>query len=429
MTIRIMDVALSIIGGAKVQNNFSKKNKQLSIIVIIVSTVLIFSGTGFFIAWTVAKREMPAAREVKQTADITEQQDTEKTNKTENTKNDVSAAGIEIINDESAVQKSLNDITPLPDKPAKEEKSPANKKYGNSIYNPVLFGQIYDENILNSPLLYFTKGSEIKYIALLDNYGFTNPMLVQKEAPYLFAMANGCIFHKSEGIKGPVARKNLDSFEDKVLTEGSLDFVIDGKYVYYVSTQDYKLKKVSVDGGTPVVLLDDEISNLYIDGLWLYFSNEADGNKLYRIGTDGLSKVKVMDEPYINYVVQGDYIYFTQKNIKDNQYVYDLVKYKIGGAERKVLNENGPRAMYIKLYDDWVYFIENSGGPNWVHRVKTNGTQLQDFNVSDVFNFQVSKDYIYYVKNEGAGVSPAIIYDLNTGKQYEIKSGSVKRYR
>jgi hypothetical protein len=123
-------------------------------------------------------------------------------------------------------------------------------------------------------------------------------------------------------------------------------------------------------------------------GNWIYYKNLSDDNRIYKIKTNGSENQKISYNSCAKLIVYGDYIYYT--NSSDG---YSLYKFAVnnGGAETKIIDE---QIFEFNVSDEYIYY--NSRYDKKFYKVKTDGTNKTKISDIDVNNFVIDNEWIYY---------------------------------
>lgn len=216
-----------------------------------------------------------------------------------------------------------------------------------------------------------------------------------------FSVIDNQIYYTEE--RWDIHKINFDGTGNTTLTTGGvLNFVVDQNYIYYVSYKDTKLYKIKPDGTDRQLISDDTAHSMIIDNGWLYYANGSDSNKLYKIKIDGTSRTKLDNNTRVSSIdTEGDFIYYIQNSDDSNNDSDIIYKIKKNGTMKTKLSDE--KAYYMKVYDGYIYFIQNGCGPNFIHKVKVDGTESKELPVTDIRCFSIYNDMIFSVSIAGQG--------------------------
>jgi hypothetical protein len=134
-----------------------------------------------------------------------------------------------------------------------------------------------------------------------------------------------------------------DGTDVKMLVEGTnhTSFgcvnVVNGYIYYTINDNDVvntnELCKVDINGFRKQKLVDGCFSYFNVNGDWIYYCNENDGNKLYKVSTNGSGKKKLCEDECQEIHVVGEWVYYLKPSKKDRQ--FDRYRIRIDGAKRQ----------------------------------------------------------------------------------------------
>lgn len=206
---------------------------------------------------------------------------------------------------------------------------------------------------------------------------------------------------------------NKDGTEREPVNDsiGANTMVIKDRWIYFSNTKDLaRIYKMKLDGSELQKITDDTSVNFVIDGDWIYYSNESDpfdGNTaeeghshLYKIKTDGTGRQKVADMVSWCVSTRGDYVYFINSTEQGPLY---RIKKDGSGEPEKIIDK--PIQHYY-FTDDSIYFTGMSVELLGFYKADLNGKnikQIIDSETGEPYNkpcYSISRigDWMYFVE-------------------------------
>ena len=128
------------------------------------------------------------------------------------------------------------------------------------------------------------------------------------------------------------------------------------------------------------------------DGKWIYYVEIDDSEPvgICKVKTNGKKTEKVAEGNmhYLNIV--DNYIYcleYDEEKLQNN-----LIKIKTNGKKKEILARDIEEET-ITVADGWVYYHKNDN----LYRVKTNGTEKIKISSKDISYYQIDDNWIYYI--------------------------------
>ncbi|KDR95493.1 Copper amine oxidase N-terminal domain-containing protein [Peptoclostridium litorale DSM 5388] len=229
-------------------------------------------------------------------------------------------------------------------------------------------------------------------------------------------IANGFIYAFG-GLEGTlndgIYKININSF-------GEYDFLIAdpgnstvvGDYIYYI---DYSgdlrnLCRIKTDGTEPEVLYGKDCNSFEVAGENIYFTDEVyiGGGSiptytLYKMDIYGKTLQKIEDTVPFGITVVGDWMYYDCGDIGAED-MFKLFKYNLITGEKIKLTDR-PAHDY-NMYEDFIYYTTSSLDGNdemdEMHRISLDGLEDTKIKIGKFFEFNIAGDWIYYtVDHEG----------------------------
>jgi len=200
-----------------------------------------------------------------------------------------------------------------------------------------------------------------------DGAGFT---LVVDEPGDNFIVVGDWIYYRCHELNA-INKIRTDGTDKTVILQPNNGYVssfnITNNWIYYIernlSTWDYALWRVRTDG-TEKATLGGHISEIVVEGDWIYYTGYGDGG-IYKVHVNGTdSGIKLDDEWSSNLNVVGDWIYF-----RDD---YDGFIYKLktdGSDEMQITDEQ--TIWGINIAGDWIFYYDSNQN---LYKIRTDGT-------------------------------------------------------
>lgn len=130
----------------------------------------------------------------------------------------------------------------------------------------------------------------------------------------------------------------------------------DGLWIYYSNTADGgKLYKVKIDGQDNQIISNDKASYINVLGNEIYYCNVDDNSKIYKINSEGLGRTKVCDDMAAYLTISESYIYYS--NHSNGGSLSRVPVYQQGGNGTIITSDN---ASFINVSGDRIYYSNNS---------------------------------------------------------------------
>ena len=205
------------------------------------------------------------------------------------------------------------------------------------------------------------------------------------------------IYYSSYGYGTPwVYKIKTDGTGKTSLCNDDAEYAtVAGDWIYYCNhTDGDTIYKIKTDGTGRVKLCGDSADNMSVLGNWLYYCNTGDGNNVYKIGTDGSGRVKINDDDSCFVNVEGKWIYY-----KNNREFGQLFKIGIDGSGRTQVTDSEAgtiKPYYFNVNGSWIYYgyIENETCN--LYKIKTDGTGKMKLCDGQSDNISIVGDWIYY---------------------------------
>lgn len=120
------------------------------------------------------------------------------------------------------------------------------------------------------------------------------------DIPFSSVVTDGEYIYGESPVGGsifPVFKMNMDGKSIKQLTEGQYAHFINvtGRYIFYWSVNEYRLRRMNRDGTDNVVITDFNVDYVNADDDYVYFLNVSDNYNIYRADHDGSGLLKLSD--------------------------------------------------------------------------------------------------------------------------------------
>jgi len=231
---------------------------------------------------------------------------------------------------------------------------------------------IYHQNLFNKQL------SRIRIDG--TNFELLNIAPTSYTRFFSYFIADGWIYYKwwdwDFGGKGGIYRLSADGGTLEPILEDGVrvkDFFVAGDWIYYTSLDDEGyhdgfINIIGIDGGDPVMIGDYAANEIIVYEGYLYFKNNE--FKLYRVSIDGGEAIKLSENEIIFYNIFDNWIYYTNRD--DN---FRLYKMRTDGSESQKISDD--KSSMIHIINGWIYYSNiNDGGR--MYRIKIDGSQKQD---------------------------------------------------
>ena len=205
--------------------------------------------------------------------------------------------------------------------------------------------------------------------------------------------SNGWIYYNSyngnlQKIKGDGSEKTVLSTLDT--HKGVSELVVDGEYIYFTcGNVGNDIRKIKIDGTDETLLTHTEVVyNLSVKDGWVYYTNNYLENALYKIKADGTEKTKVSEAKVYSFVIQDNYMYYTNSS--------GINRMNLDGTNILTITPSGHGD--IKILGNWIYYLNSADSK--IYKIKTDGsneTKLNDASASDYF---ISDEWIYYLNKK-----------------------------
>lgn len=214
-------------------------------------------------------------------------------------------------------------------------------------------------------------------------------------------------------VLNPVTDSDVSNTVGNINNNGLAAY--DGLWIYYSNTADGgKLYKVKADGMDNQPLSNDKVCYLNVIGDEIYYSNLSDGGKIYRVNTDGTGRTKVCDDMASYLEVSGSYIYYSNHSKGGSLSKVDIQQQ---GGSGQVLTDDD--AAYINVVGSTIYYSNNSDGKK-IYSVNTDGLSKVALSTDGATYLNVSGGYIYYGDYSDGGR----VYKMKTDGSSNVKLGS-----
>ncbi|MCB2342549.1 DUF5050 domain-containing protein [Clostridium estertheticum] len=291
------------------------------------------------------------------------------------------------------------------------------------------------------------------------------------EHPTNMMVKNDWIYFIDQDEEKGLYKMKSDATGKAKLTEGALEFKIDGDWLYYKDDKKH-LNKIKLDGSNDSQISTDEIMSFYVLGDWIFYTN-YDANCIKKVKTDGSSITNVVFHPqtvWFNiewFTIIEDSLYYSSSddvtnykmfkvktNVENNSAVPEVVDsnycaqmmslgdsrwYKTQGKYFSKMNINGTNKVtldkqYTKVIGadkDWINYIEYgqknaSVGKNY--KIKADGSEKTLLLKNTTDNAILDGDYIYYTSgmeihkcNKDGTNDITIIKESGFKTNYDIK--------
>lgn len=174
-------------------------------------------------------------------------------------------------------------------------------------------------------------------------------------------------------------KMRTDGTDRRLLSDHICNFVnVTDKYIYYVSSSDYKIHRISKDGKDETIMYDDRVTWLVADDEWLFFTKmRGDSGPNYNSGLYKTSAIKPNDEVIeldsftAGWLISaGEYIYYYRldANTKDDDKrgIYRITK---DGKDLTYITE-GP-GEWLNMHGDILITEDGNTSGYRAYNVKT----------------------------------------------------------
>ena len=127
------------------------------------------------------------------------------------------------------------------------------------------------------------------------------------------------------------------------------------------------------------------------NGKTIYYYN-VDDSSIYKKKINSTKKKKIIEASAVYINAYDGYIYY----IEPNEQHYDLVKVKENGQDKQTVIENVDNKMMTVANKNIYYFKDEN-----LHRIKVNGKDNIKISEKSIINYQVVKNWIFYIYNDG----------------------------
>jgi len=183
--------------------------------------------------------------------------------------------------------------------------------------------------------------------------------------------------------------------EEEPITETENPATEEDEPVTEVEIQPYPVVNPNIYGNTAGNLYNKGL--VAVQGEWIYYTNNSDGNSLYKIRTDGTGKTKLNDESSLRINVVGEWVYYYNDILTDGLPINSPVyKIRIDGTERIWLFDEKITCMTV--VGDWIYFSNQDG----LYKIRTDATGKMKLHNDYVHCINVVGDWIYCTSSPGA---------------------------
>lgn len=151
------------------------------------------------------------------------------------------------------------------------------------------------------------------------------------------------------------------------------------------------------------------------EGEWIYFCNASDERRIYKMKLDGSGKEKISDDSAASLEVLDGWIYY--RNDSDGLKLYKMT---VEGSEKVCLRNDG--TYRHKVMGEWIYFIyenidliiEGGTSPDYLGKMRLDGTEFTLLSLEDCNTFAVSEGWIYVAINGEESKNSSGIYKMDT---------------
>ncbi len=165
----------------------------------------------------------------------------------------------------------------------------------------------------------------------------------------------------------------------------------------YVTTNN-SIEKIQISTQERSTLVQGELSNLIMynqDIYYLKYDRNQNAKLLYTMSSKTAAETQVSSHPMVSYWILHNQIYFSMD---------------YSSEQTCKLNQDDSADTFVSLpinhmdYDNgWIYFCANSPH-RYLYRIKEDGSDLQLLHTTNITNFSIIDDWIYYY-NYGSSTS------------------------
>lgn len=287
----------------------------------------------------------------------------------------------------------------------------------------------------------------------------TGRMKLSDHSPIRINIIGDWVYYFVDNERGALYKVKKDGSEETKVLEGPMeDINMIGEFIFYRNREDSeKLYKIRIDGTGKTKISDDYATNINISGEWIYYTDSRAVNEIYRIKQDGTYKEKIGSERAAFMVVEGDKIYYINMNDSRKLYVINpdgtskkklqdttmkyfnivagriyytpdsgtagLYSIAMGGGDLKTLTTDRLSDIYdysgrLTIIGDWIYYT-NISEFNKLYRIKTDGSQREEFGYDTMVNNLLEADY-YLVSGDKLTLPTTVMGIMSDGTRRDV---------
>lgn len=205
------------------------------------------------------------------------------------------------------------------------------------------------------------------------------------------------LYYSGDGWE--LTKIKLDGSEKEIFSKSAFHINVIKDYIYYTygaGYQDGFIYRMKTDGSEKSKLSSDHASQIIVKDNWIYYTSYY--QKLIKMDINGNSKTKLLSGKSISELnVEGDWLFFN----------YDRKLYKMKNDGTELICLSSDDARYINVYGEWVYYSNFSNKKNLV-RIKMDGTQRKEINQIKSFEISIIDNCLFF-------------YDMSKMVKLEIK--------
>lgn len=238
------------------------------------------------------------------------------------------------------------------------------------------------------------------------------------KAKYINVVGDWIYFYSQTDDLSGIFKIRIDGSERQYLGTGKYYLNVVNDWIYFmdntIGDYNYGIYRMRTDGSKKELLINENISNIYIIDDYIYYRLDKDNDGgFYKVKTDGTQSQRFYTDEFLSqhtsigvkFVVEGEWLYYNKQYIHvDNQ--KGIYKIKVDGTEWQPVftikdgdtNEYSEELNGFTLQESSIYYSLNSYVPlekttNHLYKIKINDSEKQLLNINSLYNYSFD-DYL-----------------------------------